>query len=257
MNIAKLNTASLDDKTFIIKRGEGGETINNQDKSVDITENGTTEVVADGGYTGLGKVTINTEVGGETINNQDKVVDITENGTTEIVADGGYTGLGKVTINTEVSGGGEGSNLSPDAIVYEPNGWYWKWVEVVPSDFESSANILLGITYDFGARYYGGIIQDTRSQNSPYKSSSILLLGATLRSMQNNADNRGLCVIAVAESKYCSMKIDDTTTLTGNSIYEMISQFQQITEAEFEGMFQENYGLKRITKEEYEALITQ
>lgn len=65
MNIAKLNTASLDDKTFIIKRGtSGGTTINNQDKVVDITENGTTEVVADGGYTGLGKVTINTEVSG-------------------------------------------------------------------------------------------------------------------------------------------------------------------------------------------------
>lgn len=65
MNIAKLNTASLDDKTYIIKRGtSGGTTINNQDKVVDITENGTTEVVADGGYTGLGKVTINTEVSG-------------------------------------------------------------------------------------------------------------------------------------------------------------------------------------------------
>ena len=65
MNIAKLNTVSLDDKTFIIKRGEGGgTTINNQDKVVDITENGTTEIVADGGYTGLGKVTINTEVSG-------------------------------------------------------------------------------------------------------------------------------------------------------------------------------------------------
>ena len=44
--------------------------------------------------------------GGATINNQDKVVDITENGTTEVVADGGFTGLGKVTINAEVSGGG-------------------------------------------------------------------------------------------------------------------------------------------------------
>ena len=46
------------------------------------------------------------EGGGAIINNQDKVVDITENGTTEVVADGGFTGLGKVTINTEVSGGG-------------------------------------------------------------------------------------------------------------------------------------------------------
>ena len=66
MNIAKLNTVSLDDKTYIIKRGTsgGGTPINNQDKVVDITENGTTEVVADGGFTGLGKVTINTEVSG-------------------------------------------------------------------------------------------------------------------------------------------------------------------------------------------------
>ena len=53
------------DGGVIIKRGEGGGTpINNQDKVVDITENGTTEVVADGGFTGLGKVTINTEVEG-------------------------------------------------------------------------------------------------------------------------------------------------------------------------------------------------
>ena len=53
------------DGGVIIKRGEGcGATINNQDKVVDITENGTTEVVADGGFTGLGKVTINTEVSG-------------------------------------------------------------------------------------------------------------------------------------------------------------------------------------------------
>lgn len=56
-----------------------------------------------------GNVVIKRGVSGVTINNQDKVVDITENGTTEVVADGGYTGLGKVTINTEVSGGGESS----------------------------------------------------------------------------------------------------------------------------------------------------
>ena len=63
-NITTLNMITLDGGV-IIKRGEGGgATINNQDKVVDITENGTTEVVADGGYTGLGKVIINTEVEG-------------------------------------------------------------------------------------------------------------------------------------------------------------------------------------------------
>ena len=55
---------TLDGGVIIKKGGGGGATINNQDKSVDITENGTTEVVADGGFTGLGKVTINTEVSG-------------------------------------------------------------------------------------------------------------------------------------------------------------------------------------------------
>ena len=63
MNIAKLNTVSLDDKTFIIRRGtSGGTTINNQNKVVDITENGTTEITPDSNFTGLSKVTVNVEV---------------------------------------------------------------------------------------------------------------------------------------------------------------------------------------------------
>ena len=55
---------TLDGGVIVKKGGGGGATINNQDKVVDITENGTTEVVADGGFTGLGKVTINTECEG-------------------------------------------------------------------------------------------------------------------------------------------------------------------------------------------------
>ena len=64
MNTKLMNVISLDDG-MVIKKGSGGGggvTINNQEKSVDITENGTTEIVADAGYTGLGKVTINTNV---------------------------------------------------------------------------------------------------------------------------------------------------------------------------------------------------
>jgi hypothetical protein len=64
MSVTTLNMTTLDGGVIIKKGGGGGATINNQDKVVDITENGTTEVVADGGYTGLGKVTINTEVSG-------------------------------------------------------------------------------------------------------------------------------------------------------------------------------------------------
>ena len=156
------------------------------------------------------------------------------------------------------AGGGEsggGSNLSPDAIVYEPNGWYWKWVEGVPSDFKESAAILLSLTYDLGARYYEGILQDT-TVNSIFKSRSILFLGANIITMHNFTDNEGVCVIAVAESKYCSVKVGDTTTLTGNSMYEIANQAQPMTEAEFDNFMQTNIGLQRITKEEYESLLT-
>lgn len=49
---------------------------------------------------------------GVSIKNQDKSVDITENGVTEVTADSGYTGLGKVTINANVQGGGETTDKS-------------------------------------------------------------------------------------------------------------------------------------------------
>lgn len=72
MNTVMLNTTSLDGGV-IIKKGSGGGggiAINNQDKVVDIVENGSTEVVADAGFTGLGKVSVNVNVpssgGGDT-----------------------------------------------------------------------------------------------------------------------------------------------------------------------------------------------
>jgi hypothetical protein len=58
---AKINPQDFSSEIASISTG-GGDTINNQEKSVDITENGTTEVVADAGFTGLSKVSINVNV---------------------------------------------------------------------------------------------------------------------------------------------------------------------------------------------------
>lgn len=104
MNIVRLNTVSLDG---IIKKGSGGGgvPINNQSKSVEFTENGTSEVRYDAGYTGLEKVSVKVAIPTE-----EKEIEITENGTTEVVADNGF--LSKVVVNTNVqSGGGADSDI--------------------------------------------------------------------------------------------------------------------------------------------------
>ena len=75
-----------------------------QDKTIEIKENGTTELRADADYLGLGKVSVNVA-----IPNEEKTVEITENGTTEVVAANGF--LSKVVVNTNVASSGGGSDM--------------------------------------------------------------------------------------------------------------------------------------------------
>lgn len=75
-----------------------------QEKAVEIVDNGATEVSADEGFLGLGKVSVNVAIPTE-----EKTVDITENGTTEVVAANGF--LSKVVVNTNVASGGGGEDV--------------------------------------------------------------------------------------------------------------------------------------------------
>lgn len=61
MSTIRLNTIGLDG-AVIKKGGSGGTPINNQEKVVDITENGTIEITYDAGFTGLSKVVVNINV---------------------------------------------------------------------------------------------------------------------------------------------------------------------------------------------------
>ena len=113
-----------------------------QDKSVEITENGTTSIVADEGYDGLNKVDVTVDAIEElteelsvynselttqetkienvvsTLRNkvlasavlQEKTIDITENGTIKITPDEAYNGLSSITLNVKVGVQGEDIN---------------------------------------------------------------------------------------------------------------------------------------------------
>ena len=73
--------------------------VESQEKSVTITENGTTEVTPDDGYV-LSSVTVDVDVPSKP--EQAKSVTITENGTTEITPDEGHV-LSGVTVNVSIT----------------------------------------------------------------------------------------------------------------------------------------------------------
>ena len=76
-----------------------------ESKTIEITSNGTTEVIPDDGYGGIKKVGVTVAVpespAPEPLTH-DKTVTITANGTTEVTPDDGYAYLTRVTINTNV-----------------------------------------------------------------------------------------------------------------------------------------------------------
>lgn len=88
------------------------------------------------------------------INNQDKSVDITENGSIELFADGGYTGLGKVIVNTNVaSGGGSDMPVIGDGKTYlyiEISNIYQKTVKLYLTYYYEASNTKVIIDWGDG-----------------------------------------------------------------------------------------------------------
>lgn len=101
-----LGDCDHDVKNIAITEGEvpsGADLENN--KEVEITENGEIEITPSAGKDGMKKVTATVNVPSSAKEEQTKSVTITENGTTTVTPDSGKT-LSSVSITTNVSGGG-------------------------------------------------------------------------------------------------------------------------------------------------------
>jgi hypothetical protein len=108
------------------------------------------------------------------INNQDKSVDITENGSIELFADSDYTGLGKVIVNTNVASGGGGGSDMPvigDGKTYLYIKIASKGRMNVPLYF--SQTVAKGVTIDWGDGSAPQTLSGTGDQNTTHRYSDI------------------------------------------------------------------------------------
>ena len=77
-----------------------------QQKTVSVTQNGTTTVIPDANYDAIDELTINTAVPEKQL--QTKTYNFTQNANLQLNPDTGYDGFDKVNLTINVSGGGSG-----------------------------------------------------------------------------------------------------------------------------------------------------
>ena len=164
--------------------------------------------------------------------------------------DGGVI-IKKETAPAPPSGGESGgSNLSPDAIIVEPNGWYWRAKEGT-YNFSDYFQILAVLS----PSAYSGVVATVNGEYEPKDGVGLIKkgveLGMDVGRMQYNT--QGLAVVAFAESKNAIFKMG-TNIVSGSSLYEVFSKIQPMTEDEFLSMFEAQYGFIRITKEQFYSL---
>lgn len=112
--IAKLaTTAFTENGTYTRADGWKGVEVNvpapkyvGQDKTYNISENGTTRIAPDTGYDGITGGTINVSVKPQPYKGETKNYNLTSNGTTNITVDNGYDGItgGVITVNVAQTG---------------------------------------------------------------------------------------------------------------------------------------------------------
>lgn len=165
--------------------------------------------------------------------------------------DGGVI-IKKGTAPAPPSGGG-GSNLSPDAIIVEPNGWYWGFSdEYVNSEnfTHEMVNQALGMLVNFlGARICNSLTYWPMN-GAMYRQSdmrSYLNLGAEA--------HPNYYIRYVSESKNSSPELGENKGVKFDCWRDVFLASGEVTnEDELIQLMSSQFGLVRLSKEEYEAL---
>lgn len=154
-----------------------------------------------------------------------------------------------------ISGGGSGGELEGEYYLARPNGWYWRLVKINTNVIEPNT-----IEWDDYTRALMPHSEVNALYDTIYKRidasmirkghyDSIYGLGKQVAWINSEEKLTPFWAIAEKGPDFLGMKF--------SSFYEIINTQEPITEADFEAMMLEAYGLQRITKEEYESLITE
>lgn len=172
--------------------------------------------------------------------------------------DGGNVIIKKGTAPAPPSGG---DVLEGEYYLVKPNGWYWKFTDefhaLSTSDknqFISSHFLLMGTMYEY-------IYHDSFGGGN-YKAEIRLCfrdIGVLQYVANNNIEDTEVISnwVACAEGGPTKINIGEVQG-EYESIFHMInSMVEEMTEEDFVAMMLSQYKMQRITKEEYEALITE
>lgn len=150
-----------------------------------------------------------------------------------------------------INSGGEsssGGGLEGDYYLIRPNGWYWKLTDdFFSKSFGNQSMIGRFVVFESIAnRAWGNVKENHRISTRD--------IGMLQCAANYALENESPLKIWKAFQEGDNNEGPDGTIY--NSFYEMVNSETPMTEVEFESMMQTNMGLQRITKEEYESLIT-
>lgn len=202
---------------------------------------------------------------GSQVQSQEKTVEITENGTTEVVPDAGYA-LSKVTVNTNVESSGSAER---------GNGWYWQIIthdEATNLETDEAlrnkvANALRNIYGCYSAVFYRSYenVSDKIIADVAHCSYQAALWAVRLSNYSSIPEGTSLnwnndLPIAFEECAFVNTIGGDSGYAKWGSLFDLMSYVYatqgggELSEDAFISLMQQQIGITRISKEEYEAL---